>query len=187
MTVGLFIDYENWKLYVCFCFCSFKMFFKLLLLINLFFLVCQKSKNHIKSRKSKKFDQHCWVFVSKYVLPCTFVQMDLCIYEHSLFPMHLYHCGKNFEIFVTVVNRYSTLTWMISEWFCWSWDMHRLMSIYLPTLYFIVFAKKSSPNVNLQMKRDIELQKPVAHTNIWLGKRKSDQKLKVYDAQKAKG
>ena len=28
------------------------------------------------------------------------------------------------------------------------------------------------------MKRDIELQKPVAHTNIWLGKRESDQKLK---------
>ena len=37
------------------------------------------------------------------------------------------------------------------------------------------------------MKRDIELQKPVAHTNIRLGKRESDQKLKVYDAQKAKG
>ena len=81
-----------------------------------------------------------------------------------------------------VVNRSSNLSWMISEWFCWSWDMHRLMSIYLPTLYFIVFAKKSSPNVNLQIKRDIELQKPVAHTSIWLGKRKSDQKLKVYDA-----
>ena len=29
--------------------------------INLFFLVCQKSKNHIKNRKSKKFDRHCWV------------------------------------------------------------------------------------------------------------------------------
>ena len=28
------------------------------------------------------------------------------------------------------------------------------------------------------MKRDIELQKSVAHTSIWLGKRKSDQKLK---------
>ena len=37
------------------------------------------------------------------------------------------------------------------------------------------------------MKRDIELQKPVTHTSICLGKRGSDQKLKVYDAQKAKG
>ena len=37
------------------------------------------------------------------------------------------------------------------------------------------------------MKRDNELQKPVAYTSIWLGKMESDQKLKVYDAQKAKG
>ena len=29
------------------------------------------------------------------------------------------------------------------------------------------------------MKRDIELQKPVAHTSIWLGKRESDQKYKI--------
>ena len=105
--------------------------------------------------------------------------MALCIYEHGLFPMHLYHYGRNLEIYVTVVNRSSTLLWMISEWFCWSWDMHRLVSIYLPTLYFIVFAKKGSPNVNLQLKRDIELQKPVAHTSIWLGKRESDQKYKI--------
>ena len=37
------------------------------------------------------------------------------------------------------------------------------------------------------MKRDIELQKPVAHTSIWLGKRESDQKLKCMILQKAKG
>ena len=37
------------------------------------------------------------------------------------------------------------------------------------------------------MKRDIELQKPIAHTNIQLGKRKSDQKLKCMIVQKAKG
>ena len=29
------------------------------------------------------------------------------------------------------------------------------------------------------MKRDIELQKPVAHTSIRLGKNESDQKIKV--------
>ena len=54
-------------------------------------------------------------------------------------------------------------------------------------IYLFFFAKKSSPNVNLQMKRDIELQKPVAHTSIRLGKRESDQKLKWMIIQKAKG
>ena len=29
------------------------------------------------------------------------------------------------------------------------------------------------------MKRDVELQKSVAYTSIWLGKRESDQKLKI--------
>ena len=52
---------------------------------------------------------------------------------------------------------------------------------------FIYFAKKSSPNVNLQMKKDIELQKPVTHTSIRLGKRESDQKIKCMILQKAKG
>ena len=139
MLGGLLINYVDWKLFVCFCILSFKNVFTLLLLINLFLLVCQKSKNHIKSRKSKKFDRHCWVFVSKYVLPCTFVQMALCIYEHSLFPMHSYHCRRNLDIYVTVVNRSSNLSWMISEWFCWSWDMHGLVPIYLPTLLFLFF------------------------------------------------
>ena len=36
------------------------------------------------------------------------------------------------------------------------------------------------------MKRDNELQKPVAHTSIWLEKRKSDFCIKMYGAQKAK-
>ena len=37
------------------------------------------------------------------------------------------------------------------------------------------------------MKRDIELQKPIAHTSIWLGKRESNQKIKCMIVQKAKG
>ena len=37
------------------------------------------------------------------------------------------------------------------------------------------------------MKRDNELQKPVAHTSIWLGKRESDQKFMWMIIQKAKG
>ena len=52
------------------------------------------------------------------------------------------------------------------------------LCLYIFSLFIFVFAKKSSPNVNCQMKRDIELQKPVAHTSIRLGKRESDEKLK---------
>ena len=37
------------------------------------------------------------------------------------------------------------------------------------------------------MKRDIELQKPIACTSIRLGKRESDQKIKCMIVQKAKG
>ena len=37
------------------------------------------------------------------------------------------------------------------------------------------------------MKRDNELQKPVAHISIWLGKRESNLCIKMYGAQKAKG
>ena len=37
------------------------------------------------------------------------------------------------------------------------------------------------------MKKDIELQKPVTHTSIRLGKRESDQKIKCMIVQKAKG
>ena len=48
----LLIDYVSWKMFVCFCIFSYKLFL-MLLLINLFILMCQKSKNHIKSRKSK--------------------------------------------------------------------------------------------------------------------------------------
>ena len=46
------INYVIWNLFVCFCILSYKLF-SLLRLINLFILMCQKSKNHIKSRKSK--------------------------------------------------------------------------------------------------------------------------------------
>ena len=52
----LLIDCLGWNLFVCFCILSFKMFFfffLMLLFINLFLLMCQKSKNHIKNRKSE--------------------------------------------------------------------------------------------------------------------------------------
>ena len=146
--------------------------------IFFFFFFCFYVKNPKKHKKlkTKKFDWLCWVLTQSMFLPCTFVLMAVCIYERSLFPMHLYYCGRTLDIYVIVVNRSSNLSWMISEWFCWSWDMHRLMPIYLPTCLFYCFCLKSSPNVNLQMKRDIELQNLVAHTSIWLGKRESDLK-----------
>ena len=58
--------------------------------------------------------------------------------------------------------------------------LYRLVPIYFPTYLFYCFCLKSSPNVNLQIKRDIELQNPVAHTSIWLGKRESDVKWNVW-------
>ena len=48
----LLIDYVIWNLCVYFFILSYKLF-SMLLLINLFILMCQKSKNHIESRKSK--------------------------------------------------------------------------------------------------------------------------------------
>ena len=68
-----------------------------------------------------------------------------------------YNCGRTLDIYVTAVNRSSNLSWIISEWFCWSWNMHRLVPIYFPAHLFYCFCLKSSPNVNFQMKRDIEL------------------------------
>ena len=53
--------------------------------------------------------------------------------------------------------------------------MHKLVPIYFSTiLFYYYFFLKSLTNVNLQMKKDNELQKPVAHTSILLGKRESD-------------
>ena len=72
----------------------------LLIFLLCFSFVWVKIQNHIKSEKFKKFDR---IYLSTYhmwVLPCTFVQMALCIYELSLFFMHLFLCEKNLEIYV---------------------------------------------------------------------------------------
>ena len=115
-----------------------------------FVFVCVKIQKHIKSRKSKNLI-NIVEFCHKHVLPCTFVLMALCIYEHNLYPMHLYYCGRNLDIYVIVVNRSSNLSWLISEWFCWSWNMHRLVLIYLLThLFYCICLKEltkcKSPN-----------------------------------------
>ena len=108
--VILIIDCIGWNLFVCFYILSFIFF----LLINLFLLMCQKSKNHIKSKKSKSL-----IDIVKFCLKTCFA-LYLCAngFMHlrvSLVPLHSYHCGRNLEIYVTVVNRSSNLLWMISE------------------------------------------------------------------------
>ena len=145
----LIIDYMGWNLLVFFLH-TFIHIFLILLLINLFLLMCQKSKNHIKSRQSKSLID----IVESCLKTCFALYLCANGFMHLrvwLVLLHSYHYGRTLEIYVTVVNRFSNLSWMISEWFCWSWDMNRLVPIYRPTLYFFVFAKKSSPNVNLQM------------------------------------
>ena len=132
-------------LFVCFCLNFYWCFWSIF-----YCLLCQESKN-IQKVENPKGLIDIIVFCHKHILPCTFVLMALCIYEHSLFLMHLYPCERTLDIYVTVVNRYSNLSWMISEWFWWSWDMHRLVPIYLPThlLYYFCLkelTKCKSPN-----------------------------------------
>ena len=124
------------------------------------------------------------MFCHKHVLPCTFTQMALYIHKRSLSFMHSCYCGKNLDIYVTIVNRFSNLSRMISQWICWSWNLHRLVPIYLPTLYF--FCLKSSTNVNLKMKRDNELQKP-SHILVFDSEKGKATYMKMYGDQKAKG
>ena len=111
-------------MFVCFCIKCFYIagFYH-------FFFVSKTQK-----LENQKVGSTLLSFVSKHVLPCSFVLMALCIYKCSLFPMHLYHCERTLDIYVIVVNRSSNLSWMISKWFCWSWHMHKLVPIYLPTL-----------------------------------------------------
>ena len=132
LVVCLVLVWVENCLFVCFCFkCFYIDFF-----FSIFYcLLCQKSKNTQKVENPKCLIDII-VFCHKHILPCTFILMALYIYERSLFPMHSYHCGRNLDICVIVVNRFSNLPWMISQWFCWSWDMQRLMPIYLPTLLF---------------------------------------------------
>ena len=71
-----------------------------LILLLCFSFMWVKIQNHINSEKFKKFDCICLSTCLMWVWPCIFVQMALCIYELSLFFLHLYLCGKNLDIFV---------------------------------------------------------------------------------------
>ena len=82
-----------------FCIYLYALVFGLILLLCFSFMWV-KIQNHIKSEKFKKFDRICLSTYHMWVLPYTFVQMTLCIYEFSLFFMYLFLCGKNLEIYV---------------------------------------------------------------------------------------
>ena len=71
--------------------------------------LCQKSKNTYKVENPKSLISII-MFCHTHVWPSNSVQMALCIYKLSLFSMHLYHCGKNLDIYVIVVNRSSNLS-----------------------------------------------------------------------------
>ena len=123
----------------CFCCwlfaCLLVHTFNFLFLINLFLLVSKIQKSHKKLENQK-----VWLTLLRFCLKTCFV-LYLCAngfvhFRALLVSLLSYHCGRNLEIYVIVVNRTSILSWMISEWLWWSWDLHRLVSIYLPTLYF---------------------------------------------------
>ena len=142
----LLIWVENF-LFVCFC---FKCFY-IVVFYQSFLVFMSKIQKHIKSWRSKKVDRHHCVLsqnifclVPSYKWPCAFKSVAC-----SLSTPYLY--GRNLDIYVTVVNRSSNLSWMSSQRYCWSWDMHRLVPIYLLTHLFYCFCleeltKCKSPN-----------------------------------------
>ena len=130
----------SWKLFVCLFY--LQMFLHCCFWSIFYYTLCQNSKNTQKVENPKSLIDII-VFCHKHILPCTFVLMALCIYKHSLFPMHSYQYGRNLDISVIVVNKFSNFPWMISQWFCWSWDMHRLVSIYFLILLFSCFCLRA--------------------------------------------
>ena len=148
-------SFESFCLFVCYL---LWMFLHCFWSIFICFYI-KNPKTHKKIENSKSLIGII-VYCHKHVLPCTFVLMALCIYEHCLFFMHSYHCGGNLDIYVIVVNRSLNLLWMISQWS----DLENCIDLCLyifPFFYFYFFGLKSSTNVNLKMKRDNELQKPL--------------------------
>ena len=122
---------------------AFVLNFFYIFFLSIFSCFYVKNPKTHKNWKIKKFNQLCWVLSLSMFCLVPLYQWLCASTSIACLSMHSYHCGRNLEIYVTVVNRSSTLSWMISEWFCWSWDMHRLVPIYLHTLYFIVFAKRA--------------------------------------------
>ena len=101
----LLLDYVRCYLFIYLC--ILLVFF--LFLINPFLLMCQKSKNHIKIRKSKSL-----IDIVEFCLKTCFA-LYLCAngfvhFRALLVSLHSYHCGRNLEIYVIVINRSSNLS-----------------------------------------------------------------------------
>ena len=71
---------------------------------------------------------------------------------------------------------------MTSEWFCWSWDMHRFMLIYLPTLLLLLKELSECKSSNEKRYWTAKACRTYYYLTWKKGKR---PKLKLYDAQKA--
>ena len=138
LVVCLVLVWVENCLFVCFC---LKCFY-LDVFYQSFIAYCVKNPKTQKVENPKSLIDII-VFCHKHILPFTFILIALCIYERILFPMHSYLCGRILDICMIVINRSSNLPWMVSQWFCWSWDMHRLVPIYLLTLLFYCFCLRA--------------------------------------------
>ena len=109
-------------LVMCYCLFELKIFclfafalnvFTLLILINLFLFYVKNPKTHKKLKIQKGwstllcFVSNIFCLVPSYKWPCAFKSVA-CSLSTS------YLCGRNLDIYVTVVNRSSNLSWMNS-------------------------------------------------------------------------
>ena len=144
--VLMLVRVEN-RLFVCFYFKCFYIF----VFDQSFLVFMLKIQKRIKIEKPKKvvwhrcvLSQNIFFLVPLYKWPCAFKSVACSLSTPYL-------CGRNLDIYVIVVNRSSNLSWMSSQQYCWSWDMHRLAPIYLLTHLLYCFCLKEvtkckSPN-----------------------------------------
>ena len=134
-------------LFICFYFKCFYIF----VFDQSFLVFMLKIQKHIKIAKPKRvvwhrcvLSQNMFFLVPLYKWPCAFKSVACSLSTPYL-------CGRNLDIYVIVINRSSNLSWMSSQQYCWSWDMHKLAPIYLLTHLFYCFCLKEvtkckSPN-----------------------------------------
>ena len=123
--------FENLCLFVCMCFKCFHI----VVFYQSFLVFVSKIPKHIKT--CIVISMFC--LVSLYLWLCAFTSIACSLCTHIIVG----------EIYVIVVNKSSNSSWIIIQWFCWFWDMHRLVPIYLLTclLFFLKELNKcKSPN-----------------------------------------
>ena len=90
---------------------------------------------------------------------------------------HISMWEKSWKLCVIVVNRSSNLLWMIGQWSWWSWYLHRLVPIYLPTFIFYVFAIKLTKYKSQMKKRLLSCKSH--RTYYYLAKKKGKWHFKL--------